>query len=162
MDKNGTTQHLAGNDVYYKGAHVLHSLRYLIGDDVFKSSLREYVTMPKELEKNQTSTEEFISLINENTGSDLQWFFDVYLYQSDLPILNIKEKHENNRLFVDFWWENEGFKIPIEISYNSYDNEVKRKIELNNVPFRIALSEKFDYKVDPNSWLLYKTNQTHN
>ncbi len=162
MDKNGTTKHLAGNDVYYKGAHVLHSLRYLIGDDVFKSSLREYIEMPKELEQNQTSTKEFISLIHENTGSDIQWFFDVYLYQNELPILNIKEKHEGKRLFVDFWWENDGFKMPIEISYNGYNDEIKRKIEINNVPFKIALNDNSEYKVDPNSWLLYKTNRNHN
>ena len=39
--------------------------------------------MPKELENNQTSTKEFIALVNENTNSDLQWFFDIYLYQNE-------------------------------------------------------------------------------
>ena len=35
--------------------------------------------MPKELENNQTSTKEFIALVNENTNSDFQWF-STYTY----------------------------------------------------------------------------------
>ena len=31
--------------------------------------------MPKELPNNQTSTDEFISLIEENTGLDLRYIF---------------------------------------------------------------------------------------
>ena len=40
-------------------------VRYLIGKEVLWSSLKEYLYMPKELVDNQTSTEEFISLMKE-------------------------------------------------------------------------------------------------
>ena len=40
MGENGTSHHPSGNDVYYIGAHILHMLRYIIGDKVFKSSLK--------------------------------------------------------------------------------------------------------------------------
>ena len=33
--------------------------------------LKEFLNMPKELENNQTSTKEFVSLLNENSESDL-------------------------------------------------------------------------------------------
>ncbi len=159
MDKNGTTKNPAGNDVYYKGAHVLHMLRYLIGDEVFRSSLKEYISMPKELEKNQTSTKEFISLIEENTGLDLQWFFDVYLYQGELPILNVKEKFLKEKLLIDFWWENKGFVMPIEITYNGHGGKTTRKLVLNNKPHRVAINKKEKYELDPDHWLLFDINR---
>ena len=62
---------IRGNDVYYKGAHILHMLRYLIGDKTLKESLKEFIHMPKELPHNQTSTKEFISLIHENIGTNI-------------------------------------------------------------------------------------------
>lgn len=157
MGENGISKHPAGNDVYYKGAHVLHMLRYLIGDEVFKASLKEFVQMPKELDGNQTTTKEFISLINENTGLDLQWFFDAYLYQSALPVLNIKERKNGKKLFVDLWWENKSFKMPIDISYVGIDGKIERRLYINNAPTRIALIQNSQYKLDPDQWLLYTT-----
>ena len=133
--KNGTTKLLSGNDVYYKGAYVLHTLRYLIGDKVFKSSIKEFLHMPKELPNNQTSTDEFISLIEENTGLDLSWFFKIYLYNASLPDLNIKKVLSGNKQFVDLWWENEGFKMPIEVAYKSFDGQRKRKISFKRRAF---------------------------
>ena len=157
MGENGVSKHQAGNDVYYKGAHVLHMLRYLIGDEVFKASLKEFVQMPKELDGNQTTTKEFISLINENTGLDLQWFFDAYLYQSALPVLNIKERKNGKKLFIDLWWENKSFKMPIDISYVGIDGKIERRLYIKNTPTRIALIQNSQYKLDPDQWLLYTT-----
>ena len=159
MGENGTSQHLAGNDVYYKGAHILHMLRYLIGDKVFKPTLKEFVQMPKELGENQTSTKEFISLVNENTNSNLQWFFDVYIYQNKLPVLNIKETKGPKHSFADFWWENKNFKMPVEITYNGIDGKIKRRLKLNNDPMRIAFLTNSKYRLDPDSWLLFTTSK---
>ena len=64
-----TAKHKSGNDVYYKAAHVLHSIRYVIGKDILWKTLKEFLNMPKELENNQTSTKEFVSLLNENSES---------------------------------------------------------------------------------------------
>ena len=153
--KNGTTKLLSGNDVYYKGAYVLHTLRYLIGDKVFKSSIKEFLHMPKELPNNQTSTDEFISLIEENTGLDLGWFFKIYLYNASLPGLNIKKVLSGNKQFVDLWWENEGFKMPIEVAYKSFDGQRQRKISLSDVPFRIGIAADSDLIIDPNGHILF-------
>ena len=155
IDEEGTSRHLSGNDVYYKGAHVLHMLRYLIGDKVFKSTLKEFIQMPKELENNQTSTKEFIALVNENTNSDFQWFFDIYLYQNNLPILNIRETKGQKYNFVDLWWENQSFKMPLEITYNGLNGQTRRKLEIGNEPKRLAFLTNSKYKLDPDSWLLF-------
>ena len=125
----------------------------------FKETLKEYVQMPKEIGENQTTTKEFISLVNENTGLELQWFFDVYLYQNELPVLNVREEKDQNKLFLDIWWENKSFKMPIDISYIGIDGKINRRLSISNAPTRIALIQNNQYELDPDDWVLYKTTQ---
>jgi aminopeptidase N len=157
--KNTTTEYKTDNDVYYKGAHILHTLRYLVGDEVLRESLKEFIHMPKELPQNQTSTKEFISLIHENSGDNIQWFFDQYLYQIELPTLEIEEEIIKNKKFIDLWWQNDGFKMPMDISFQSFDGQRDRKLMLNNSPTRIAIPLKSDLIIDPDNWVLYKLKQ---
>ena len=157
-EQNSTTGLASGNDVYYKGAHILHMLRYLIGDKILRESLKEFIHMPKELPHNQTSTKEFISLIHENIGTNIQWFFQQYLYSPELPTLNIETEIIRDKKFIDLWWENDGFKMPLEISYNSFDGKRERKLDLNNSPNRIAIPINSDLTLDPDRWLLYQQN----
>ena len=154
-ERNTSTEYKTDNDVYYKGAHILHSLRYLIGDEVLRESLKEFIQMPKELPQNQTSTKEFISLIHNNSGQNIQWFFNQYLFKNDLPVLIVEEEIIKNKKFIDLWWENEGFKMPVEIRFESFDGERNRKLDLNNSPTRIAIPLKSDLLIDPENWLLY-------
>ena len=156
--KNARTGDKSGNDRYYKGAHVLHMLRYLIGDKTLRESLKEFISMPKELPHNQTSTKEFISLINENSGKKTDWFFSQYLYDHRLPILKIRKEKIKNKQFVDIWWETEGFKMPLEILYESMDGERKKTLELNNSPLRIVIPATSELTIDPNRWLLFSIN----
>ena len=154
--KNATTNQPSGNDVYYKAAYVLHTLRYLIGDEIFLSSIKEFLHMPKDLPNNQTSTEEFISLIEENTSRDLMWFFNIYLYSANLPVLNVDKVINGEKQYIDLWWEDEGFIMPIEISYDSFEGVRQRKVNLNNDPFRLAISANSDVTIDPNDYVLFK------
>jgi aminopeptidase N len=154
-ERNTSTEYKTDNDVYYKGAHILHSLRYLIGDEVLRESLKEFIQMPKELPQNQTSTKEFISLIHNNSGQNNQWFFNQYLFKNDLPVLIVEEEIIKNKKFIDLWWENDGFKMPVEIRFESFDGERNRKLDLNNSPTRIAIPLKSDLLIDPENWLLY-------
>ena len=158
--KNTTTEYKTDNDVYYKGAHILHTLRYLVGDEVLRESLKEFIHMPKELPQNQTSTKEFISLIHENSGDNIQWFFDQYLYQIELPTLEIEEEIIKNKKFIDLWWQNDGFKMPMDISFQSFDGQRDRKLMLNNSPTRIAVPVKSELIIDPDNWVLYNLKQT--
>lgn len=86
-EKGGPAQ-----DIYYKGAWVLHTLRYLIGDKPFFDATRRLVygrpdPRPGNFSPRFTSTAEFESLMNAAAGRDLGWFFDVYLREAELPQL---------------------------------------------------------------------------
>jgi aminopeptidase N len=146
------------NDVYYKSAYLLNSLRYLIGESVLRESLKEFLHMPKESEVNQTKTEEFISLIEENSKLELDWFFDYYFKNKNLPTLNVREKVVKEKKFIDLRWEEEGFKMPITINYISFDGLREKKVALNNTYKRIVIPKTSGLILDPNSVLLFKKN----
>ena len=150
-----TAKNKSGNDVYYKAAHVLHSIRYIIGKEILWESLKEFLNMPKELENNQTTTKEFISLLNENSNTNLEWVFNQYMKKNDLPTLLIKEKPKGEKRFVDLWWEDKDFKMPIEISYNAIEGSRTKRLYLDKAPSRFVVPDSTGYVLDPNGWILF-------
>ncbi len=87
------------NDLYYKGSQVLHTLRWLLGDDKFFTALRRFCYPTKEAEKATdgsqvrfVDTDDFVALCSEIAGSDATWFFDVYVREASLPRLEQQVK----------------------------------------------------------------------
>lgn len=81
-----------GNDIYYKAANVLHTLRALVGDAAFFKITRIAVygtpdPKPGNFAPRYLSTRAFIKIVNQVTGADYGWFFDVYLYEAQQPEL---------------------------------------------------------------------------
>jgi Peptidase family M1 domain len=74
--------------IYRKGAWVLHMLRTMLlnletmNEDAFKNMMKEYFS--KYFDK-KPSTEDFISLVEKHFGMDMAWFFDQYVYGTDVP-----------------------------------------------------------------------------
>lgn len=109
-----------GSDIYSKGSWTLHTLRNLIGDKAFFDVIRLAVygrtdPTPDNIKPLYRTTPEFIGFVKQVTGTDYQWFFDVYLYQADLP--ELIEKREGDMLSLT--WKTPGakpFPMPLEIS----------------------------------------------
>ena len=86
----------AGHDIYSKGSWVLHTLRFLVGDETFFKILRrqaypdpamEYVTDGSQTRFGTTS--DFQQLAEDIYGKDLSWFFETYVRNPDLPEIKI-------------------------------------------------------------------------
>lgn len=148
-------------DIYGKGAVVLHTLRFLIGDEAFFRALRRMAYPEKSMEKltngKQTrlvNTDDFLQIAEEESGMKLDWFFEMYLRQPVLPKLKYEQVENNNgRMSVNFSWETTNdmpFDMPIEVKMGD-------RIELIKVTnkFGWALIQKGeDLVVDPNGWIL--------
>ena len=83
-----------GQDIYNKGALMLHSLRALIGDEAFFKSIRLLVygrddPKPGNFKPRYATTRDYIDIVDQVTGRKLDWFFNVYLYQAGLPKLDV-------------------------------------------------------------------------
>lgn len=106
-----------GLDLYYKGALVAHTLRLMIGDEAFNRSLTRLVygtpePVPGRFRPRYATTADFIAIVEDEAGQDLDWFFDAYLYQAALP--RLKEIHEDGRLLLE-WETSSAFPMPVEV-----------------------------------------------
>jgi len=147
-------------DIYTKGAVVLHTLRYLIGDDAFFRSLRKMCYPTKEMERitdgRQTrlvNTDDFLAIAERESGMKLGWFFEMYLRQPKLPTLvtSISETPGGRQKVLSLRWEtpnNMPFPMPIDV-------EIDGKIHRLRTEGGTASAQFFDKTtVDPNGWVL--------
>jgi aminopeptidase N len=74
---------------YYKGACVLHMLRYVLGDSTFFAALHIYATNPS-LKFGNITTDDFIQIMNTNTKQDLTWFFDQWVKVANHPLYTVQ------------------------------------------------------------------------
>lgn len=143
-------------DIYSKGAWILHTLRYLIGDKPFFTALRRMAYPDPKMEsvKNgkQTrfaTTDDFLNIAEAASGKDLDWFFEVYLRQPKLPRL-VSEVKENQLLLR---WETPAglqFPMPVEVQMG---NDVRR-VEMTNGTATVPLLSGQQPIIDPKNRIL--------
>ena len=100
-----------GSDHYYKGAWVLHTLRYSLNDDaLFFSMLRSFY---QDNERSIVSTQQVIDYFSRYAKKDLNPFFDQYLRHPDVPVLEVRKSGKQ----VEYRWraQAKGFNMPVGI-----------------------------------------------
>jgi aminopeptidase N len=143
-----------GQDIYVKGALAMHALRALIGDDAFFGSVRQLVYGSAQPEAGKLlprygSTREFIGFVNQASGRDLNWFFDVYMYQAELPELLATKAGGA----LNLRWKTPGdkpFPMPVEVRVGGKLETVEMKDRQGS----IALPAGATWTLDPHSKLL--------
>jgi aminopeptidase N len=154
--RGATSSKNYGLDIYYKGARVLHALRWLIGDDAFFRAIRR-MAYPDEQAMATTdgravrfaTTPDFIAIAERESGMDLDWFFDVYVYHPGLPTLATAEAGERLRLS----WDVPGglpFPMPVEVLVAGK----RTRIAMENGSGSVAIPVGAEVRIDPDSWLL--------
>jgi aminopeptidase N len=69
---------------YEKGACMVHQLRYVLGDSLFFSVLKAYVT-DTSLRFKSATIGNLMSIIDRVSGSNYDWFFDDWLFRPNHP-----------------------------------------------------------------------------
>jgi aminopeptidase N len=143
-----------GQDIYNKGSLVMHTLRGLIGDEAFFRAVREEVygsadPRPGNFAPRYGTTPEFIAIANRVSGRDLDWFFQAYLYQKDLP--ELQATRSGNTLQLAWKTEkNTPFPMPVEVRVG----ERVLSVPMTDGRGSIALPEGMAYTLDPHSKVL--------
>jgi aminopeptidase N len=111
-----------GGDIYAKGAMVLHTLRQLIGDEAFFSVIRFLLygtdkPTPESLNVRFSNTQEFIQIVNNVSKTDLGWFFDIYIFNAELPKLET-QRNESKMMFSWKTTDDLPFPMPLELRVN--------------------------------------------
>jgi aminopeptidase N len=146
-----TSNEAFNSDIYGKGGWVLHTLRWLIGEDAFWQVTQElvYGESTDNIQARYRSTQEFIDIVNKVTNEDYTWLFDVYLKQAALPELITEDIQGGMRLT----WQTPldlPFPMPVPISING---ELKI-VELTTQGSTVSFENKSHVLIDPNMRVL--------
>src|SRR5690606_15939434 len=153
----------ADGDIYFKGAWILHTLRWLLGDEAFFDGLRRVTYpdgIPAPVRRDDrcacrfASTEDVRRAFEAASGRDLSTFFRVYLRQPALPELLAEETEAGLRLR----WvlpdgvlgEGEAFEVPVEVEVDGQ----RHRVEMAGGGGAVARAAGAPYAVDPDRWLL--------
>ncbi len=118
-----------GSDIYAKGSWVMHTLRYLVGEDVTFTSLTRltYGTdtpVPGQIEPVTRTTDDYRLILEEMTGENLEWFFDAYFYQPELPRLVSARDGD----VLTLRWETPSaldFEMPLDVVVDGVEQRVE-------------------------------------
>jgi aminopeptidase N len=143
-------------DAYVKGAWVLHTLRYLVGEEIFHDVLRRWAYPDPELEAvtdgrqcRLVTTEGFQRLVESLSGRDLDWFFELYLRQPELPRLRTELRGGE---LVLRWRTPAGLEFPMPVELRRGGESFR--VEMPDGKAVVPWPPGVDPIVDPDGWIL--------
>ena len=149
---------------YQKGSWILHMLRGVVGTENFWKGIQIYYQKYKD---SNATTNDFKRIMEEVSGQNLTAFFQQWLYKPGALELsgNWKYNHKEGEVLISLTQEQGDdslFEMPIEfgINFKGEKNQQIERVQLNeksNV-FKIKVKkEPENIILDPNSWVLMKT-----
>ena len=132
------------NDMYPKGAAIVHMIRQMINDDdKFRVILRG---MNEEYYHQNVSSNQIENYLSQQSGIDLSAFFDQYLRTVKIPVLEYKI----NKTSIKYRYNNivKGFQMPVKTYINKEEKWITptkdwQEIELNNVVSTFSVDSNF-------------------
>lgn len=102
-------------DMYYKGAWMLHTIRNVISNDSLWYDI--IYSLAAKFKNSVVTTEDIIQYINQQSGRDLTPIFNQYLYQTNIPVLQLQIHKKKKELVYEYRWEAQapGFSMPVII-----------------------------------------------
>ena len=142
-------------DIYDKGALILNTLRYLIGDEKFFRALHRMAYPTKQMEtytdgrqERLVNTDDFLTIAEQESGMELDWFFELYLRQPKLPKL-VSEISGNT---MNLHWETPN-NIPFPMPVDAVVNGKTQRVEMKNGKRTVSFTGTAPL-VDPKGWVL--------
>jgi aminopeptidase N len=135
------------NDMYYKGANIIHIIRQLIdNDDEFRDLLRG---LNKRFYHQIVTSEQIENYIMEQTGLELSTFFDQYLRTKKVPVLEYKIKGTT----INYRYKNilKEFRLPVKVYINNKEKWIEPSKEWKELNVDIS-NPKF--RVDQNFYII--------
>ncbi len=155
-------EYLWGGTIYQKGAWVLHMLRWTVGDDAFWRILKSYA---ERYAYDNAVTTDFIAVAEEESGRDLDWFFEQWIYQPGYPDIDVswnRQRTMSGKFAVNIeieqkQWDKFQFTVPLEILIITDEEPVLDTLvsAQQTSSFSVELdSRPISIEIDPNNWLL--------
>lgn len=153
---------LLNDNNYPKGGWVLHMLRRHLGDDDFFAGMRTYYR--RYLHKTAL-TDEFRAVMEEQSGENLETFFDQWLEAPGFPVLDVSWTWSSERGGVtatvlqvqpDSW---PAFVAPVDLEFTVNGDAVRHVADMQGRTTEVFIplaAEPSEVVVDPDVWLLHE------
>lgn len=127
------------NDMYDKGAAIMHMIRVMTGDDEkFRMMMRG---LNKDFYHQTVTTQQVEDYISAHTGLDLKAFFNQYLRTIDIPELEYAIK--DNELSYKFNNVVDGFRLPITVTGGELSVKIIPTGEWQHIKWKGGYNLKF-------------------
>lgn len=118
---------------YQKGAWVLHMLRNLVGEVNFKKGIQTYYAT---YFNSNATTNDFMAIMEEASGQNLQTFFKQWLYQPINPTINGTWDYNvaTKKITIQLQQTQQGdmvFDVPVEIGYYTKGSTTPTILKMN-------------------------------
>lgn len=129
------------SDIYTKGAALMHSLRYILGDSLFFPFLKSLATDSMTTYRRLVSTEDFIQRLVPLTAPTAIDYVRKFLETTEIPHILIQSAGDG---MYDIRLE--GFELPMDI----VTDQGQRRVMLSENPVRVMSG--YTPLVDPRNW----------
>lgn len=147
---------LLNPNAYQKGSWFLHMLRNKIGDEAFWNGIRAYYD---DYKYRNASTNDFMKVMENASGQQLQSFFDQWLRKTGHPILKTSITKKNG-FTIEQIQKGDVFNFPLEIKLTFSDGETKTmNVTMLSELISVKSNDKRTIKsieLDPNVNLLFE------
>ena len=136
--------HWPTQDMYFKGALFLNTLRNVVDDDeTWWTLLREYAL---QFRHQNIWTTDVINFFNARLGTDLRPIFQQYLYYENLPVLEVRGEDGS----VAYRWraDVEDFDMPVRVRVNGRSHVIFPTLEWASEPLDGAALEDWQPATD--------------
>jgi aminopeptidase N len=100
-------------DMYFKGALFLNTLRSIVNDDkLWWALLRDFY---QRFKYRTIMTEDVVEFFNRRTGKGLTPVFDQYLRHTAIPVLELKFDEANGEVSYRWRADEKGFSMPVRV-----------------------------------------------
>ena len=146
----------SSNDVYYKGAWILHALRHHLGDQLFFSMFRRFAYPDPAMESvtdgrqcRLATTNDCLRIAEQVSGKKLDWFFNLYLRQPTLPRLRYSK---TGTVLSLQWVTPNNLPFPLSVDVRVGTNTVV--VDMQNGTGTLSIPTDTSCQIDPDGWIL--------
>ena len=152
---------ILNSNSYKKGSWVLHMLRNEIGDDAFWKGIRKYYHT---YQYGNAQTSDFMEIMEETSGRDLDAFFKQWLFTAGHPVLDATWKYDSKaktlNLVINQIQSGQPFDFGLELGIyvdSAFPPTIQKlKINKGTNNFSIPIATKpTRIELDPNTNLLF-------
>ncbi|MDZ4713833.1 MAG: M1 family metallopeptidase [Cytophagales bacterium] len=131
-------------DIYGKGAFFMHTLRYVMGDDLFFPALKKLAMDPQ---FHSITTDDVETLFSQAYGGNLKPLFDLFLRTTEKMVVSM---YQTGASTYEIELENLNMEIPLEVVTDAGSNRLmvgKTPVEIKSTTMPVIDPKIFYLKV---------------